>query len=460
MTEYPGKFKEYLAESVGQAAADKALSSSGEGVVASVRANPLKPVAGGLSGAVSAVPWSDGLGFMLGSRPVFTLDPLFHAGAYYVQDSSSMYVGHVFSRVLEECGLASSPLRVLDLCAAPGGKTTDIVSRMPSGSVLVSNEVMAQRAGVLRENVSLWGSPDVIVTSNDPKDFGDRLGGYFDVILADVPCSGEGMFRKDPDALSQWSPENVSHCVSRQKRILADVWPALRPGGVLIYSTCTFNRFENSGNIAWLSETFGAVPLAVQCPEADAAGAVTDSFGGKTFVWGIVPGEGQYCAAVRKPQGPCPQLPPLRRERVRPVLPLSFPQQLACEGAAAVPFGDSSVKIYSQASLTESLRLGGLLKIIQSGVAAGTAKGRDFVPDADLALSCVLRRGFFPELEMDRDTALKYLARENVPYTETPRGYVLAVYGGLPLGFLKSVPGRFNTLHPQSRRIRMDIRNR
>ena len=236
-------FVKYLEDAAGLEKASVALASISSPGKTSIRSNPLKPCSMAvLGGHASAVPWAE-CGLFLEGRPVFTLDPCFHAGAYYVQDSSSMFVGHVFSEAVKIAG--GQGIKILDLCAAPGGKTTDIASRMPSGSVLVANEVVRQRASVLKDNVKTWGHPDVIVTSSDPSDFGRKMKDYFDIILVDAPCSGEGMFRKDRLALEQWSEDAVALCSARQKRILADVWPSLKPGGMLIYSTCTFARDED-----------------------------------------------------------------------------------------------------------------------------------------------------------------------------------------------------------------------
>ena len=243
----PSGFLPSLEAVLGADAAAGAVGAMSSAPSVSVRLNPFKTAEGPveiLEGA-SDVPWS-AYGRVLAGRPAFTLDPLLHAGAYYVQDSSAMFVGWRFRKLLEL--FPQRPLRVLDLCAAPGGKTTDLAASLREACgdafLLVSNEVMHQRASVLSDNVALWGDPRVAVTSVDPKAFAS-LPGFFDIVLADVPCSGEGMFRKDPRAVEDWSPETVSLCAARQRRILADVWPALREGGALLYSTCTFEDAEN-----------------------------------------------------------------------------------------------------------------------------------------------------------------------------------------------------------------------
>ena len=253
-----GSFRKYLEEAIGCDNAAIAFSAFEKPASVSLRLNPFKAGGPEAGRTVGWSPW----GRMLEERPVFTLDPLFHAGAYYVQDSSSMFVGHVFREVLSSMQIPSSrPLRVLDLCAAPGGKTTDLAAslRQACGDnfILVANEVMKARVGVLADNVALWGDPNVVVTCDDPRAFAS-LTGYFDVIVADVPCSGEGMFRKDEQAQQQWSEDNVALCEGRQRRILADVWPALGQDGVLIYSTCTFNKYENDGNVRWIAQSLGA----------------------------------------------------------------------------------------------------------------------------------------------------------------------------------------------------------
>lgn len=259
----------------------------------SIRLNPSKLRSSPFGG--TPVPWSP-FAYLLDKRPSFTMDPLFHAGCYYVQDSSAMFVGEVLRNVLESSG---RDLRVLDLCAAPGGKTTDIASSLRhvygDDFRLVANEVMRQRCGVLNENVAIWGDKNISVTNCDPKAFA-RLEEYFDIIVADVPCSGEGMMRKDAQAVADWSLETVQLCAARQRRIIADVWQALKPGGVLVYSTCTFEDAENDSNLEWICEELGASFL-----DSDLTfEGVIKTAHGYLLVPGFVPGEGQWVGAVRK----------------------------------------------------------------------------------------------------------------------------------------------------------------
>jgi 16S rRNA C967 or C1407 C5-methylase (RsmB/RsmF family) len=292
MTGFPEQFKTLLTESVGEADAARVLEALEAPPSVSIRLNPFKLRECPFPDAVP-VPWSP-WGYLLKERPVFTLDPLFHAGAYYVQDTSAMFVGHLFRQL-------AAPLQeglcVLDLCAAPGGKTTDLAASLREHdggkSVLLSNEVIRSRYAVLRTNVATWGDPRVGTVSRDPSAFGNTP--LFDIVVADVPCSGEGMFRKDAKAVEDWSPETVEFCVSRSRRILSDIWPTLKEGGLLLFSTCTFNRRENDETVAWAAERLEADILDLGPQEP----AVRTEHG-YLMLPGRVPGEGQYAAALRK----------------------------------------------------------------------------------------------------------------------------------------------------------------
>ena len=378
-----------------------ALSTLGAPASVSIRLNPFKPIPAPLDG--KRVPWCE-YGYVLESRPQFTLDPLFHAGCYYVQDSSAMFVGHLFRRLAKGTGL-----KVLDLCAAPGGKTTDLAAslRIACGDdfLLVANEVMRQRAGILDDNVAIWGDPNVVVTSVDPAAFA-RLGSFFDVIVADVPCSGEGMFRKDPRAVQEWSPELVKLCASRQKRILADAWPSLKKGGLLIYSTCTFEEEENDCNLEWAASELGGSMI----PAEDAPEGVRLTRRGYMLVPGEVSGEGQWAGALVK------------------------------ESDGGVLCGGISD-----------------LRPLRQGVKKGVQKGKDFVPDGDYALSLDFCRDQYPLVELDLKTALSFLHRDSFTLRDAPTGYLAVCYQGHPLGFVKNLGNRCNNLLPAGRRIRMNI---
>src|SRR6187399_197007 len=223
----------------------KKVHESGEQVT-SIRVNPSKQFE--ISNLKFQIPWTE-YGYYLEARPSFTFDPLFHAGCYYVQEASSMFLEQAVKQTID----LSQPLKILDLCAAPGGKSTHILSLITKESLLVSNEVIRSRANILTDNIVKWGCSNVIVTNNDPRDF-QRLENYFDVMVVDAPCSGSGLFRRDPDAIEEWSEQNVALCSQRQQRILADILPALKNGGVLIYSTCSYSKEEDEEICEWLSD--------------------------------------------------------------------------------------------------------------------------------------------------------------------------------------------------------------
>ena len=285
-------FRTLLVESVGPERARTVAEALSQQPSVSIRLNPSKLKACPFPEA-APVAWSP-YGYLLKERPVFTLDPLFHAGCYYVQDTSAMFVGHIFRQLLDSL---EPDATVLDLCAAPGGKSTDLAAslreRFGDRFSLLSNEVMRNRFGVLRANLDTWGDPRTGCVSRDPSAFGDSP--LFDVVVADVPCSGEGMFRKDAQAVAEWSLQTVDFCAARSRRILRDIWPVLNPGGYLLYSTCTFNHLENDDTVEWMASELGADIL----PPRDFPPAVRTRCG-HVLLPGLVPGEGQYVAALRK----------------------------------------------------------------------------------------------------------------------------------------------------------------
>jgi 16S rRNA C967 or C1407 C5-methylase (RsmB/RsmF family)/NOL1/NOP2/fmu family ribosome biogenesis protein len=386
------------------------------------------------------VPWAADA-YYLPERPSFTLDPLFHAGCYYVQEASSMYLEQVVRKWISE------PSKVLDLCAAPGGKATQLSSILQEKSLLVANEVIRSRARILSENLIKWGSPHTIVTNNDPAAFG-KINGFFDLILADVPCSGEGMFRKDPASIKEWSLANVRLCAERQRRIVANSWPALKPGGLLIYSTCTCNREENEENLDWICRELGAE--IVEKP--------------KRFLPHTTKGEGFFIAGLRKDLAPASSLslaerggaPSFKRDEFR--CPFLLEGVWGKDEFAFLPENNTllAIPVIHQ---KDYVFLKNRLKIISAGIAIGELKGKDWIPAHALAMSCRLPASVFPEWELDKDTALKYLrkeALENLP-DGLPLGHILVTYQKQALGFIKNIGKRGNNLYPQEWRIRMRV---
>lgn len=458
------EFRKYLEEAIGTENARIAFSAFEQTPAVSVRLNPSKPGAEFGCGQ-DRIPWC-GYGLMLDTRPQFTLDPCLHAGAYYVQDSSSMFTGHVFRHILRShTGIREKNIRVLDLCAAPGGKTTDMAASLRDicgdRFLLVSNEVIRQRAGILADNVSAWGDPNVMVTSSDPERIG-RLKGMFDIIVADVPCSGEGMFRKDPEAIRQWSPDTVSLCQARQRRIIADIWDALADGGILIYSTCTFNRYENDLNVGWICCELGASPVSGgDATPGDMPGVLKTEYG-FLLVPGLVRGEGQYCSAVKK-DGHAPEGADRKQTRRKDTVRTG--KGTSATGVVSGMF-DREMRISERAgeiiAVPETIaddagEIAAGITVMSSGCAAGSMKGRDFIPSQDLALSAALSGDAFPETSLDEATALAYLHRDQINPACPCRGFIRVTYKGLGLGFIKNIGNRCNNMYPMSRRIRMDI---
>jgi len=409
----------------------------------SIRLNPLKPSAK----EGERVSWC-AEGIYLDQRPVFTLDPLLHSGAYYVQEASSMFTGWLASRILSEY----DQVRILDLCAAPGGKTTHLAAVAGPDAVVVANEVIRSRAGILAENVKKWGSGNIAVTSNDPADLG-RLTDFFDMIIVDAPCSGEGMFRKDPAARGQWSPENVNLCAARQRRILSDIWDALRPGGTMIYSTCTFNRGENEENALWVAEELGGEIIEFdQVPEG-----VVKSDAGYRFYPHLIRGEGFYAVAIRKHgdsarrDAVCLQ----RGSRAMAMIKGNDGKELERWVGHPLDFvlGGQTIYGFSPAmrNVVDTLRAN--LNLVYSGVAMGELIRGELKPEHTLALYYDLDHGVVPPIELDLDNVLEYLRRNTVDPALFPEGLSLVTFSGTPLGWIKRIGRRCNNLYPSGWRI-------
>lgn len=414
----PSGFIEMMRNLLGEECGDFLLAMQ-QSPVCSVRLNSRKPGAS-FEGAVP-VKWCD-TGVYLPQRPVFTLDPLLHAGAYYVQDASSMIYREVTSRILNALGNgeAAPPVCVVDMCAAPGGKTTAIIDALPDGSRVIANEFVAKRAAILRENLTKWGYPDVTVTNRDTSFFSES-GDLFDIVAVDAPCSGEGMMRKDDDAVSQWSSNLIESCARLQREILTNAAACIKPGGFLIYSTCTFNRIENEENAGFIADELGLLPFDPDFPdEWGIPRGIDTSLPVYRFMPHKTQGEGLFLAVFRKPG-----------EWIPPYLNIS---------------NDTSPKTANRK--------------IKDKKPLAQGKGKNDngnVPGIEEILSLDFDRSRFPEAELTKEQAVAYLRRESIVLgPETPKGIVIVTYKGLPLGAAKNIGTRANNLFPKNWRIRMN----
>jgi 16S rRNA C967 or C1407 C5-methylase (RsmB/RsmF family)/NOL1/NOP2/fmu family ribosome biogenesis protein len=397
--------------------------------------------------------WSQS-GYYLDARPSFTSDPWFHAGAYYPQEASSM----ILEQALQEWMPNSENLIVLDLCAAPGGKSTHLISLLHPDSLLVSNEVIKPRANILMENLAKWGYPNSVVCQNDPSQFSE-LEGFFDLIVVDAPCSGEGLFRKDLDARKEWSPANCDLCAERQKRILSDIWPALKPGGLLIYSTCTYNPKENEQNVHWLVDQFDAEVLSLQ-----------NSFGFKEIYWEnklagysamphLIKGEGFFISGLRKRDGATSR--PDKKGKI------SFDRASKAESTVLKEYlstGDF-VHLKNREQLLafpahwekELNMLSQKLRLISYGLNMGEWMKGKLNPSPELALSTHFNSLEFPALDVDLEDALRFLSKSDLAISSSINGWNLIRYKGLILGWIKQIGHRANNYWPGYWRIRMDV---
>ncbi|HTL82981.1 MAG TPA: rRNA methyltransferase [Bacteroidia bacterium] len=421
--------------------------SFGEAPPVSIRVNPLK-WKNNYPG--TRIPWCE-TGYYLPSRPSFTMDPFFHAGYYYVQEASSMGIEQAMNQLVD----LSKNVKVLDLCAAPGGKSTHLLSLITENSLLVSNEVIRSRANILVENLVKWGRDNFIVTNNDPEHIGE-LTEFFDVMLADAPCSGEGLFRRDHDAMKEWSAGAVELCTMRQRRIILDAWPALKENGFLIYSTCTFNEEENEKNIVWLKEKIKFESVELQFP-ADWGIVETKKNGihGYRFFPHRLKGEGFFLTVLQKKEHSSS-----KPGKQKPVMNLlnnrekELVKNYVNDPARFDFFSfDGLVTLFRKTISSEMQTVCRRLNVVHAGLAiAELAKGLKAVHP--LAVSTELNRRNFPEVELSKEDALKFLAREEVKLVGEKTGMTLVTFKGAPLGWLNALGNRANNLYPKEWRIR------
>jgi 16S rRNA C967 or C1407 C5-methylase (RsmB/RsmF family)/NOL1/NOP2/fmu family ribosome biogenesis protein len=422
------------------------VHASGEQVT-SVRINPAKEIKSEIQS--SKIPWTN-YGYYLAQRPSFTFDPLFHAGTYYVQEASSMFLEQALKQTMD----VREPLKVLDLCASPGGKSTHIQSLISADSLLVSNEVIRSRANVLKDNIVKWGCSNVVVTNNDPKDF-SRLPNYFDVIVVDAPCSGSGLFRRDAAAMDEWSENNVQLCSQRQQRILADVWPALKENGVLIYSTCSYSTEEDEDIMDWIGEQLDAVTHRLN---------IVDDWGiletmSRNGAYGYrcwpykVKGEGFFLACFRKPQGAETISTKVRKN---PAQATKAEQEIIQQWIKGNDHRFikhlNTVYAWPYVHFADFSFLLEQLRVIYSGTLVGELMRDKLVPDHALAMSRLLPVTI-GAIELNSAQAILYLQRKELALEGALKGWQLVTFQGQNLGWVNVLSNRINNYYPKELRI-------
>lgn len=419
--------------------------------VTSVRLNPLKShdLPSSLTPLISgSVPWCES-GYYLRERPQFTFDPGIHQGVFYVQDASSMAIGAVIKEIAGE-----SPVMYLDACAAPGGKTTCAVATLPAGSIVVANEYDHRRASILYENIAKWGATDIVVSRGDTSKL-SRLGPLFDIVAVDAPCSGEGMMRKDVQAVDQWSPHLVDNCASLQREIITNVLTTIKPGGYLIYSTCTFNTKENEENVEWMIREFGLIPVTIENlgSISEIEKGIDCSFPCYRFIPGKIEGEGLFISVLKKP-GDSKQASTFNPQSKKI-------DKSGCKNISEWVLPDTELwnvdnEIWAASSHNANLirNISSQLDTLAHGVHVATVKGKDIIPTHELALSKILNKEAFAKVDISIDDAIHFLQKDNISLpSDTPRGYVLLMCSSIPLGFVKNIGNRSNNLLPKQWRI-------
>lgn len=444
----PKEFEERMRAELGSGFTDFQESLQKTSPV-SIRFNPDKPSA--IHGEI--IPWTK-YGRYLTERPVFTLDPALHAGAYYVQEASSM----LLEQALVQSTDLTKPLRVLDLCAAPGGKSTHLLSLINSNSLLVSNEVIRSRSAILSENIQKWGHANVVVSCNDPEDF-QRLEGFFDVMVIDAPCSGEGLFRKDPEAMTEWSTDNVQLCSQRQRRILSDVLPALKEDGILIYSTCTFNEHENENNLTWLAQedAFTFLPLSLDPSWGVETIQKENALGYRCYPH-RVKGEGFFISVMQKKTS-------TKQARIKTKSRFTFASKKIVEQLQDWIHPSHDFDFIQQDNLLITLPMSlkdeieflqGQLHIVTKGTAMAEVKHDKFIPEHAFALSIHLREEHFQQVDLTLAQALQFLRKEAFMLEDKRKGFALVKYQQHALGWVNLLGNRLNNLYPTGWRIRMN----
>ncbi len=428
----------------------KAAHESGEKLT-SIRLNPKKPTELDFELA-DRIHWCEN-GYYLNDRPKFTLDPLFHAGCYYVQEASSMFVSYI----LKELKLRERDIKALDLCAAPGGKSTLINDQISPNSLLVSNEIIKSRSIILQENLMRWGYPNVVVTNNDPTAF-RRLPGFFDLLVVDAPCSGSGMFRKDEDSIDAWSEANVKLCSERQQRILSEVISCLSSHGYLLYSTCSYSSEENEDILDWLIEEYNLDSIEVPIDQSWGI-EVTKSERAKATGYRFYPhktkGEGFFIGILQvKNIQPTFSTKKMKLEKST-IAKDCLQGWIENNKGLSTLLHNDNVHIFPQDLEASIKALQQVLYLKNAGTMVGKWLGKELVPSHDLALS-VYRDKNLSAVELTLDDAQDFLRKEQLDlelFTGMEKGWCLVNYEGVSLGWVKVLGNRINNYYPREVRI-------
>lgn len=416
----------------------------------SIRINPKKSP----SRNFEKIPWTN-FGYYLTERPSFTLDPLFHAGTYYVQEASSMFLEQALNQTVD----LSAPLRILDLCAAPGGKSTHLLTLMNDQSLLISNEVIRTRATILAENICKWGNINCVVTSNDSEDF-EKLNGFFDVIIIDAPCSGEGLFRKDPEAMSEWSEENANLCSTRQRRILEHLWPSLKQNGILVYSTCTYNKRENEDQFTDLVKSGRAISLKLKVNTAWGIEEMeSQGITGYQFYPHRAKGEGFFITVIQKIEDEDELEVRSKKMFENPSRKITdrLKTWIKNEMIEFISHDDLIIALPKEHK-REIEFISKNLRVIQKGTGVATVKHDKLIPEHSLALSNEIDITNFTTLELTAEQALTYLRRDTLTLDSEKKGFVLLTHQNAAMGWVNHLGNRTNNLYPATWRIRMSDR--
>ena len=448
-TPLPERFVETMCQTLGEDA-EKLFAALDTEPAVSVRLNPAKPAECFDGEAVGWCKW----GKYLAERPQFTLDPLLHGGAYYVQEASSQFVAHLLANHDME------GKRVLDMCAAPGGKTTIYSTLVGRNGLVVANDISHSRAMALADNVQRWGMGNVVVTCNEPTHIG-AFTHWFDVVAVDAPCSGEGMFRKMDEARSEWTPSSPDVCAERQREILAEAWRVLRPGGTLIYSTCTFNPTEDEGIVEWLMSEYGEELESVDRVVTDDAWGVVRSDVGVFQCFHFYPhkarGEGFFAAVARKCDGTVRRSMPKARRKLFSQCAKADVKELSrwVDNASEHSFMlvGEDIYAYNSAVAEAVVTLSENLSVVYSGVAMGRIFKQKLKPEHPLALYVGLNRDVVPVVDVSLEDALDYLRRNDIAASQFEEGINVVGYKGTPIGFVKRIGARCNNMYPKDLRI-------